>query len=135
MKGLLQATMMCFSLKTCSCCCCCTISIFFRHLSANVSDGLGRYCTNSTRPNPPTPIVPTMSRSFSSTYPYSARSFQIQNTDALYSTVSVTRCKNCLFIQCNHRNMVSCSFIHIKNQQLVTHLLLSYYHMIYSLLK
>ena len=60
-----------FSLYTCSCCCVSTICFFFKHFSANVFGFPSPIffelanCTSSTLPNPPTPKVARISKSFS----------------------------------------------------------------------
>ena len=71
MNWCLQFIMIFFSLYTCSCCCVSTICFFFKHFSANVFGFPSPIffelanCTSSTLPNPPTPKVARISKSFS----------------------------------------------------------------------
>lgn len=70
-KGESHACIMCFSFSTCSCCCCSTMTFFLSFFRAKLLFESDLSVTSSTRPNPPTPNVPLVSRSIKVKLAYS----------------------------------------------------------------
>lgn len=86
MNGESHDDMISFSLYACSIWPWLATSHFFSIFNANVSFLL--YCTNSTRPNPPTPNVPTISNSDNRMWSYSSpnekRDMQISRFENIF---------------------------------------------------